>query len=154
EGYFDVGLGFQIGQIQFSGCLPVEAAAAQVPAMHPVDPRTADWPMQATFTVTRLKVIADTIHYQMRVTIKRDDKPAVDFALCTTDQRCWVPVGQRIETVGKMVFRARQAGAETVAFDLIEPLQGDYWKMVPGNRPPAWHCPGTMFVKTDEADVW
>ena len=154
EGYFDVGLGFQSGQIQFSGCLPVQAAAAQVPAMHSIDPKAADWPMLATFTVTRVKTIGGILHYQMRVTIKREDKPAVDFSLCTRDQRCWVAVGQRIETEGKMIFNTRQAGAETLAFDLIEPLHGDYWEMTPGNRPPAWHCPGTLFVKTDEADVW
>lgn len=154
EGYFDVGLGFQIGQIQFSGCLPLAATAAQVPAMHAIDASTADWPMLATFKVTRFKAIAGVLHYQMRVTIKREDKPAVDFSLCSADQRCWIPTGQQMETQGKMVFRARQSGAESLAFDVIEPMHGGYYDMKPGGRPPAWHCPGTLFVKTDEMDVW
>lgn len=154
EGYFDVGLGFQIGQIQFTGCLPLEALAAQVPAMHQVDPKTTAWPMLATYRVTRFKLIGDTLHYQMRVTIKRDDKPANDFTLCTADQRCWIPVGRVMESKGDMQFRARTAGAEAIAFDIIRPMSGGYWDMTPGNRPPPWHCPGTLFVKTDELDIW
>ena len=122
--------------------------------MRQIDPRTADWPMLASFKVTRLKTIANVLHYQMRVTIKRDDKPSVDFSLCSKDARCWIPANERVETVGKMVFQARQVGGESLAFDVVEPMRGGYFEMTPGGRPPAWHCPGTLFVKTDEMDVW
>lgn len=154
EGYFDVGLGFQVGQIQFSGCLPTALPAAQVPAMHQIDLKNADSPMLASFKVTRLKAIAGILHYQMRVSIKREDKPAVDFSLCFGENRCWIAVNQRVDAVGNMVFRARQTSAESLTFEILEPLRGGYYEMKPGGRPPAWHCPGTLFVKTDEMDVW
>lgn len=156
DAWFDEGLGMEMAQFQFTGCVPVAPARAVVPSMSPRDPKLTKWPFMATIKLGMYKVRdGKPAEFRFDVVVKRADKPALSFILCAQGYLCRWTEGSLLTSPGGLAFRPGGQDATHARFDVIRPFRHEsYFDMSPANRPDPLYCPGTLFVKTDQHDNW
>jgi hypothetical protein len=159
--YFDVGLGQGGFDVQFTGCIPNDAAVIEPVAMNAVAPDTLRDPMEFRVKLSKIygkKVKSksgavsaiDNPSYEFGGSIGRNDRIWNYYSFCT-QQSCRVWPGQSMDVAkeGIALRVVRQDGAKAVVEVLSNLRKHNYWDMSRGNRPDAMYCPGTLFVKTD-----
>lgn len=154
DGYFDEGLGMEMAQLQFTGCMPVNPAKAMAPSMTEIHPRETRWPFTFTVSMTRMKTKPGHLaQYEFAVVVKRGDKPALRFTLCRSVGDCRVVDKEIINAKGGVVFRAVALDPERARVEFLRPFdRTGFYDMSAANRPDPVYCPGTLFVKTDQHD--
>lgn len=156
DAFFDEGLGMQMAQMQFTGCMPTAPAKGVAPSMTRLDPRETQWPFNLAITLGMLKPRkGKPAEFRFDVTVKRDDKPALSFMLCEAGYMCRWKEGDILNAPGGLSFRAAAQDAAKAAITVLAPFRREgFYDMSPAKRPDPLYCPGTLFVSTDQHDSW
>jgi hypothetical protein len=156
DAYFDEGLGMEMAQMQFTGCMPTDPAKAVAPTMSQISPDQTRWSFAVTITLGMYKIRKNKpAEFRFDVIVKRDDKPSLRFVLCEQGYLCRWTEGTQLQAPGDLAFRAYAKDATYARIEVDQPFQRTgFYDMRPAHRPDPVYCPGTLFVKTDQHGEW
>jgi hypothetical protein len=164
ERFFDVGLGQGGGDMQFTGCIPNDAARIEPVDMVALDPATLRNPMAMRVELKNIfggkpkkgqsaEEARRFVSFEVGGSMGRNDRIWNYYRFCTRNgTSCRIPLGEPV-TVARdgIAFIITDFDGQKAKVRLVQDFQNrPYYDMTRGNRPPAFYCPGTLFVETDE----